>query len=171
MLKLAVRHQDREEQMQVAGGQWVAVNPSEWRDQFNVKINVGLGTGSKEQQSMRIMGLFQTQLQAAPFGVITPENIAETVRLFVEANEFSNPERFVSPQPTGMPPTPQAYQQEKQAAMEQFEQVQHAFGDSARVKLSRSVQQPIARVSRRRASSEFHTMRPLPGTVRTRWWN
>lgn len=124
MLKLAVRHQDREEQMQVAGGQWVALNPSEWRDQFNVKINVGLGTGSKEQQSMRIMGLFQTQLQAAPFGVITPENIAETVRLFVEANEFSNPERFVSPQPTGMPPTPQAYQQEKQAAMEQFEQMQ-----------------------------------------------
>jgi hypothetical protein len=121
MLKLAVRHQDREEMMQVNGGQWVAVNPSEWRDQFNVKINVGLGTGSKEQQAARIMGLFQMQLQAAPFGVITPQNVAETARLYVEANEFSNPERFVSPEPTGMPPTPQAYQQEKQGAMQQFE--------------------------------------------------
>lgn len=127
MLKLAVRHQDREEMMQVNGGQWVAVNPSEWRDQFNVKINVGLGTGSKEQQAARIMGLFQTQLQAAQFGVITPENIAETVRLYVEANEFSNPERFVSPQPTGMPPTPQAYQQEKQQVMQQLQQMQEAL--------------------------------------------
>lgn len=127
MLKLAVRHQDREEQMQVAGGAWVALNPSEWRDQFNVKINVGLGTGSKEQQAARIMGLFQTQLQAAQFGVITPENIAETVRLYVEANEFSNPERFVSPQPTGMPPTPQAYQQEKQQVMQQLQQMQEAL--------------------------------------------
>ncbi|GAA5075501.1 portal protein [Lysobacter panacisoli] len=124
MLKLAVRHQDREEQMQVAGGQWVALNPSEWRDQFNVKINVGLGTGSKEQQAQRIIGLLQTQLQAAQFGVITPENIAETVRLYVEANEFSNPERFVSPQPTGMPPTPQAYQEEKQQVMQSVQKMQ-----------------------------------------------
>lgn len=124
MLKLAVRHQDREEQMQVNGGQWVAVNPSEWRDQFNVKINVGLGTGSKEQQAARIMGLFQVQMQGAQFGVVTPENIAETIRLYVEANEFSNPERFVSPQPTGMPPTPQAYQQEKQGAMQQMQALQ-----------------------------------------------
>jgi hypothetical protein len=127
MLKLAVRHQDREEMMQVNGGEWVAVNPSEWRDQFNVKINVGLGTGSKEQQAQRIIGLFQTQLQAAPFGIVGPENIAETVRLYAEANEFSNPERFVSPQPTGMPPTPQAYQQEKQQVMQQLQQMQEAL--------------------------------------------
>lgn len=123
MLKLAVRHQDREEMMQVNGGQWVAVSPSEWRDQFNVKINVGLGTGSKEQQAARIQGLFGMQLQAAQFGVITPENIAETTRLYVEANEFSNPERFVSAQPTGMPPTPQAYQQEKQGVQQQMQQM------------------------------------------------
>lgn len=124
MLKLAVKHQDREEQMQVAGGEWVALNPSEWRDQFSVKINVGLGTGSKEQQAQRILGLLQTQLQGAQFGVVGPENIAETIRLYAAANEFSNPERFVSPQPTGMPPTPQAYQEEKQGAMQQMQQMQ-----------------------------------------------
>jgi hypothetical protein len=124
MLKLAVRHQDREEQMQLAGGQWVAINPNEWRDQFNVQINVGLGTGSKEQQAQRILGLLQTQLQGAQFGVVGPENIAETIRLYVEANEFSNPERFVNAQPSGMPPNPQAYQQEKQQVTEQLRQMQ-----------------------------------------------
>jgi len=124
ILKLAVQHQNRAEQIQVSGGQWVGINPSEWRDQFNVKINVGLGTGSKEQQAARILGLLQTQMQAAQFGIVTPQNIAETVRLYVEANEFSNPERFVEPEPTGMPPNPQAYQQEKQGAMEQMQKLQ-----------------------------------------------
>jgi len=112
MLKLAIQHQDKQEQMQV-NGSWVAINPSEWTDQFNVTIKVGLGTGSKEQLAARVMGLMQVQMQAAPFGIITPAQIAETVKLYVQAAEFKDPERFVSPEPTGMPPNPQAYQQEK----------------------------------------------------------
>src|SRR5690606_13155431 len=74
MLKLAVKHQDREEMMQVAGGQWVPVNPSEWRDQFNVNIKVGLGTGSKEQQAQRIMGLAEILGKLGqPAGVVRPQ--------------------------------------------------------------------------------------------------
>ena len=123
LLKLSVQHQQAEEMVKL-GGQWVEVNPSEWRNQLNVRIKVGLGTGSKEQQAMRIMGLFQAQIQAAQFGVVGPEQIAETVKLYVEANEFKQPERFVSPKPIGMPPNPQAYKQEKDAAMQQMQQMQ-----------------------------------------------
>lgn len=75
---------------------------------------MGLGTGSKEQLAARVMGLMQVQMQAAQFGVVTPAQIAETVKLYVQAAEFKEPERFVSPEPSGMPPNPQAYQQEKQ---------------------------------------------------------
>lgn len=125
MLKLAVKHQDREEQMQINGGEWVAINPSEWRDQFNVKINVGLGTGSKEQQAARIMGLAQMMSGLGqPAGVVRPEHVAEIIRMYAAANEFGNPERFVDPQPSGMPPTPQAYQQERQGAEEQMQKMQ-----------------------------------------------
>lgn len=120
MLKLAIQFQDKAEMMQV-NGSWVAVSPSEWKDQFNTTIKVGLGTGSKEQLAARVMGLMQVQMQAAQFGVVTPAQIAETVKLYVQAAEFKEPERFVSPEPTGMPPNPQAFQQMQQQNQQQME--------------------------------------------------
>lgn len=123
MLKLAIQHQKQAEMVKL-GGQWVPINPQEWRDQFNVKIKVGLGTGSKEQQAARIMGLIQAMQLGVPMGIVGPQQMAEAIKLFVEANEFKNPERFVQPEPSGMPPNPQAYQAEKQQAMAQMQQMQ-----------------------------------------------
>jgi hypothetical protein len=61
-------------------------------------------------------------MQAAPFGIITPAQVAETVKLYVQAAEFKEPERFVSPEPSGMPPNPQAFQQMQQQQQEAFAQ-------------------------------------------------
>lgn len=123
LLKLVTQHQRKAEWIKL-NGQWQAIDPSEWHDQFHVKIKVGLGTGSKEQQAARVMGLMQAQQLGIPLGVVTPAQFAESIKLYVEANEFKNPERFVSPEPQGMPPNPQAYQAEKQRAMEQMQQLQ-----------------------------------------------
>lgn len=120
ILKLSVQYQNVPE-MVALNGSFVPINPGEFRNQFHTKINVGLGTGTKEQQAQRIMGLLQVQQMGAQFGVVGPENIAESIRLYVEANEYKNPQRFVSPQPTGMPPNVQAYQQEKQQAQQQMQ--------------------------------------------------
>lgn len=121
MLKLAVQYQDKSEMIQI-NGEWVDINPSEWKDQFNVTVKVGLGTGSKEQLAARVMGLMQVQMEAANFGIITPSQIAETVKLYVQASEFKEPERFVSPEPSGMPPNPQAFQQMQQQQQQAFAQ-------------------------------------------------
>lgn len=123
VLKLATRHQGIQEMVNV-GGQFVPINPSEYRNQFNVKIKVGLGTGSKEQQAARIMGLMQIMQAGVQMGVVGPQNIAEAIRLYVEANEFKNPERFVSPEPSGMPPNPEAFQQMQQQFQQQMEGMQ-----------------------------------------------
>ena len=123
MLKLAVQHQNKTEMLKL-NGSWLPINPSEWKDQLNVSIKVGLGTGSKDQQAARIMALMQAQQLGVPMGIVSPQNFAESIRLFAEANEFKSPERFVSPEPTGMPPTPEAYNAEKQQAQQQMQQMQ-----------------------------------------------
>jgi hypothetical protein len=120
VLKLATQHQNQAE-MVALNGAFVPINPSEFRNQFRAKINVGLGTGTKEQQAARIMALLQVQQLGASFGVVAPQHIAESIRLYVEAQEYKNPQRFVSPEPTGMPANPQMYQQEKQQAQEQMQ--------------------------------------------------
>lgn len=120
VLKMLVQHQNQPEAVAL-NGQFVPINPGEFKNQFRAKINVGLGTGTKEQQAARIMALLQVQQMGAQFGVVGPEHIAESIRLYVEAQEYKNPQRFVSPQPTGMPPNPQAFQQMQQQSQEQMQ--------------------------------------------------
>lgn len=124
VLKLAIQYQNAPE-MVALNGQFVPINPGEFRNQLRTKINVGLGTGTKEQQSARIMALAEVLGKlGTPAGVVRPQHISEVIRLFVEANEFRNPERFVDPEPTGMPPNPQAFQQMQQQVQEQMGQMQ-----------------------------------------------
>jgi hypothetical protein len=120
MLKLSIQHQNQAE-MIALNGQFVPINPSEFKHQLRTKINVGLGTGTKEQQAARIMALLQVQQMGAQFGVVGPEQIAESIKLYVEAQEYKNPQRFVLPEPTGMPPNPQAFQQMQAQAKEQMD--------------------------------------------------
>lgn len=124
VLKLSIQHQNVAEMIKI-NGQFVPINPSEFRNQFNVKINVGLGSGSKEQQMARIMAVGQLMLgPGIQAGVVMPQHVSELIRLAVEANEFKNPEKFVSPEPVGMPPNPQAYNEEKQQIQQQMQQMQ-----------------------------------------------
>jgi len=137
MLKLAIKYQNAVE-MVALNGQFVPINPSEFRDQFRVKINVGLGTGTKEQQSARIMALMQMLTQVgAPAGVVRPEHIAEAIRLYVEANEFKQPERFVDPAPQGPPPQMQQMQQQFEQQMQQMQQeLQRVMQENMQLKLA-----------------------------------
>jgi hypothetical protein len=124
MLKLAIQHQNVPEMVAI-NGQFVPINPSEFRNQYHVKINIGLGSGSKEQQMARIMAISQMigslGVQA---GVVRPQHISELIRLAIEANEFKNPERFIDSEPTGMPANPQQFQQMQQQMQEQFGKMQ-----------------------------------------------
>lgn len=123
MLKLAVQYQNVPEMIAI-NGQFVPINPSEFRNQFHVKINIGLGSGSKEQQSARILALLQVLGQGAQAGVVRPQHFSEVIRLFVEANEFKNPERFVDAEPTGMPASLEQFQHMQQQVQEQMGQMQ-----------------------------------------------
>jgi hypothetical protein len=124
MFKLAIQHQNATEMVAV-NGQFVPINPSEFRNQYHVRINVGLGNGSKEQQMARIMAVAQMigslGVQA---GVVRPQHISELIRLAIEANDFKNPERFVDAEPSGMPPNPQAFQQMQSQQQEQAQGMQ-----------------------------------------------
>lgn len=120
LLKLAVKHQNQQEWFKVAG-EFVAVNPSEWRDQFNLRINVGLGHGSKEQQAARVMAMLPLMQLGAQAGVVRPEHMGNLIRLFAQTQEFKSPEQFADPAPQGPPPELQQMQQQAQEQMGQMQ--------------------------------------------------
>lgn len=123
LLKLATKHQDGQDWFNV-NGSWVPVSPTEWRDQFNITINVGLGHGTKEQQMQRLMALFPLQQMGLQVGVVGPEHIAHTIHEAARVNEFKNPERFASAEPITPPPQLQQMQAQLQEMGQKGQQLE-----------------------------------------------
>lgn len=74
--------------------EFVEFDPNEWRDSYDMTANVGLGTGDKEQQTMILQAISQSQagLSQSPFGplLISPKNIYNTQAKIIENAGFKN---------------------------------------------------------------------------------
>jgi hypothetical protein len=104
MLKLVCQHQDKERQIRL-NGQWVDMDPREWKNQFDVSINVGLGVGSKQQQLQQLMAIIMQQEKVHAIGAASPENIYQSSVELTKLAGFKSPDRFFS-DPAKAPPQP-----------------------------------------------------------------
>lgn len=93
---------------------YVQYDPQEWRDGYDMTINVGLGTGDKEQQHAMLMQIAQTQAQAVQAGaldkLVSMQNIYNTQARIIENAGFKDADEFwldPSKQPPQQPQPPQ----------------------------------------------------------------
>jgi hypothetical protein len=111
--------------------EFVQIDPNEWRDGYDMTINVGLGTGDKSQQAAILQAIFQQQgaLMASPMGqlLVKPKNVYNTASKIVENAGFKNvgdfyqdPGEAPMPQP-GPPPQLALKQMELQADAQKFQ--------------------------------------------------
>ena len=114
MFELSVKYQDKEKIIQL-NNQYIPVMPTEWKNRFNITIQVGLGTGTKEQQLIILNNILDKQLQAfnlqgqREFPMVSLKNIYNTLSKIVENaglktvdSYFINPDlgrQFVTPPP------------------------------------------------------------------------
>ncbi len=88
---------------------WVEIDPREWKNEFDMTINVGLGTGNKDMQLAHLerMGMRQMELMQAGKGhMVTDQNIYALDSRRAEAMGFKHPELFIS-DPQNVQPPPQ----------------------------------------------------------------
>jgi hypothetical protein len=104
MLKLTSQHQDKAVQIRVAG-QWVDMDPREWRNQFDLNVNIGLGIGSKDEQVQKLMALGQQQAHTLAIGVATPKNVYELQSDIAKLMGQKNPDKYFN-DPEKHPPPP-----------------------------------------------------------------
>lgn len=102
ILKLVSRYQKKAEMVKLSGG-WVNIDPREWTNQFNLTVDVGLGTGNKDQLVQHLMLTGQKQGEGLALGVATPENIFNLNRKLCNALGFKNADEFFS-DPAKQPP-------------------------------------------------------------------
>jgi hypothetical protein len=93
---------------------FVKYNPQEWRDQYDMSINVGIGTGDAIQQAQFLMQTAQAQAMVAGSPLmgklLTPKNIFNLQAKLLENAGFKNPSEYwtdpdtIPPQPPQQPP-------------------------------------------------------------------
>ena len=108
------RHQDQQMTMQLTGGRWITANPAEWIERTELVINVGLGSGTREESRQNIMLLGQAQKELAVFGLVGPQQAFNTFRKVCHLLGFENPNEFALD-----PDSPQYQQMQAQRAQQQ----------------------------------------------------
>jgi predicted GNAT family acetyltransferase len=136
MLHLLCKYQDKARIIRLRG-RYVAIDPREWENGFDLSINVGLGTGDKQQQMAMIAAVMQKQeqiLSTQGFNnpLVTITQYRQTLGRFIEAAGFKDSQEFfkeippeleqqiANPQPQQAPvdPAVQAYMAQAQAQMQ-----------------------------------------------------
>ncbi len=103
IFELMVKYQDKEKVVML-NNQYIPVKPTEWKDRFNISIVVGLGTGSKEQQTVMLNSILERQIQAfqlqggKEMPMVSLKNIYNTLSKVIENAGLKNVENyFVDP--------------------------------------------------------------------------
>lgn len=124
--RLALQNMDKEKVIKLRG-QWVPVNPSEWRTRENMSVTVGLGTGDKEKQKESLAMIMQLQRQAIEMGgkdFVEPKHILYAFKKFIEASGYQDSDQFFNdpntvPWPPQQQPDPQQMLIQAQMQIEQ----------------------------------------------------
>jgi len=122
--RLLLQNQDKEKIVQLRG-QWVPVNPSEWKDRTNMTVVVGLGTENKDKLLSHLMMILETQKEAMMAGVPVANvgNLYNTLVKMVENSGLKEPSLFYT-DPSTVPPTPPEPSAEEKMVMAQTQAAQ-----------------------------------------------
>ena len=108
--------------------EFVEYDPNEWRDQYDMTINVGLGTGDKQMQAQTLTMIYQMQQAGMGMGLATPQHLYHTASKIIENSGHKDVQNFIQdpskqpPQPPKPDPAMQVEQMKLQASQQQAQQ-------------------------------------------------
>jgi hypothetical protein len=86
--------------------EFVEYDPNEWRDQYDMTIHVGLGTGDKTAQAASLMQIMSLQREGMALGIVEPKHLYHTFSKMIENAGFKDVQSFAI-DPTTQPQKPQ----------------------------------------------------------------
>lgn len=154
MLKLCAQYQQKEDIVKLRG-EWTPVNPRDWRNGFETCVNVGLGTGSKDQMVMHLMAMLQQQQVGLQIGTANPKNIYEAQKELTKALGFKSGDKFFTdPSQAPPPPSPMQGQMQIEQMKAQLKAQTDAQSKQAEIELERQRMTMQAQVDQHRQQVE-----------------
>lgn len=166
------KHGDKAQTVQLRN-QWVTINPNEWRKRSDMTIDVGLGTGGKQQQLANIMALIGLQSQAIQAGLtnlVTPANLYNSAKEVTKIIGKKDVEQYFTdpdakdpqtgqllhpPQPP--PPDPAMMKVQADAQMKQMEMQQRGQEVQLKAQLDERADQRKAQIEQVQAQADIAT--------------
>lgn len=88
-----LRNQDQPMMLEIAG-KWVHVDPSQWKKRTNMTVQVGLGSGNREEARQNLMILTGFQEKLGPFGLVGPKQAYETFKMGCDLLGYEHAEKY-----------------------------------------------------------------------------
>ena len=100
ILQLLCKYQDKERVIRL-NGRFIPFNPREWNDQYNVSINVGLGTGTRQEQLATMQMILSKQEEIIQgYGLSNPlvsiKQYRDTLAKFINMAGFKDATAFMN---------------------------------------------------------------------------
>jgi hypothetical protein len=150
ILHLVCKYQDKARIVRLQG-KYVSVDPRQWRTQYDIHINVGLGTGTREQQLTMLSMILQKQeaLLGTPLGqtLVGIEQYRSVLGRFIESAGFADSSEFfreVSPEQLQQMQQQNALQTDPQTQAIMAQMQAQIQADQARAQSDIQVQQAKA---------------------------
>lgn len=107
--EMMLKHGHRAMTMRLRG-EWTEVDPSTWKSRADLRINVGMGTGNREQVLAHLNNILIAQEKFAQMGLATPAHLFNTLTEMTKAAGFASADKFFndpSRNPQQAPPNPE----------------------------------------------------------------
>ena len=170
ILHLVCKYQDKERIVRMRG-KFVAIDPREWSNEYDMTVNVGLGTGNREQQMAMVAAILQKQEQImSQMGIanplVSPSQYRNTLGRFIESAGFKDTSEFfreitpemeqqmMQPQQPQPDPATAALMQQAQAQM----QITQAKAQ-ADIQLNQAKAQADIQLQREKAAADIQLAR------------
>lgn len=101
------KNQDQEDTV-LLRNKWVNINPKTWNIRDDMTPNVGLGSGTRQEQIQSLLVVMQQQKEAAmqpALGLVQPKHLFNSAKKLVELADLKSPELYFN-DPTQNPPPP-----------------------------------------------------------------
>lgn len=89
---------------------WVDIDPRQWKTQFDMTVNVGLGTGNKDAQLVHLAKMNEVQIELMKTGrgyMVTDQNVYALASKMAENMGFKHPDMFITDPAQVQKPPPQ----------------------------------------------------------------
>jgi hypothetical protein len=105
LLKLTCTYQDKPATVRLRGT-WIDYDPRQWSSDMDVTVSVGLGSGDKAEEVQFLNMMAPYFQEAAPLGVVTPQNVYELGKRLFKAGNLQGAEDKLLTDPSKTPPKP-----------------------------------------------------------------